>query len=56
MKVEGESKQIGKGDICSIERGKKFSYENTSGSMAILALVHTPPFDLNSEVTLNDDL
>jgi mannose-6-phosphate isomerase-like protein (cupin superfamily) len=54
MTVEGEERLIEKGDICSISKGMKFSYKNITRSTVTLALIHTPPFDLNSEVVVNE--
>lgn len=38
------------GDFCIIKKGSIFSYHNTSESVVMLVLVHTPNFDLNEEV------
>jgi len=40
------------GDCCLISCGDHFSYRNNSGTTAILALVHTPSFELTAEVFL----
>ena len=48
--VEGESYDLFPGDVCVILKDQKFSYKNDSGEPAKLILVHTPSFDLESEV------
>ena len=37
-------------DFVFVEQGKRFAYRNDSSSPATLVLVHTPSFDLESEV------
>ena len=37
-------------DFCWVGKGQRFSYENPSSDPARLLLVHTPSFDLESEV------
>jgi mannose-6-phosphate isomerase-like protein (cupin superfamily) len=48
--VEDESYRLAPGDVCVILKGQRFSYRNTSGKPARVVLVHTPRFDLQSEV------
>ena len=48
--VDEESYELEKGDLCLIEKGQRFSYENVSLEKATLLLFHTPSFDLDSEV------
>lgn len=48
--LDGESQALKAGDFCFVERGRRFSYVNTSGTPATLVLVHTPSFDLREEV------
>ncbi len=38
------------GDACIIRQGLRFSYENKTGAIARLLLVHTPSFELGEEV------
>ena len=38
------------GDFCLVRQGEIFSYRNTQASDARLVLVHTPSFELDSEV------
>jgi mannose-6-phosphate isomerase-like protein (cupin superfamily) len=38
------------GDFCLVTQGQAFSYRNVTPHAAELVLVHTPPFDLKSEV------
>jgi mannose-6-phosphate isomerase-like protein (cupin superfamily) len=53
--VAGERTELGEGDLCLIEKGERFSYENPYEEEATLVLFHTPPFDLASEVLLEED-
>ncbi len=56
--IEGEIKfninqneyKLKTGDFCIIKKGDKFKYKNNSKNNVILALIHTPNFDLNEEV------
>ena len=48
--VEDRIFGLGTGDVCVILKGQRFSYRNTSGEQTRLILVHTPSFDLESEV------
>ena len=50
FEVEGESYQLIPGDVCVILKRQRFSYRNTSEEPARVVLVHTPKFDLQSEV------
>lgn len=40
------------GDLCIIKRGQHFSYTNNSPKPAKMILVHTPSFDIESEVIM----
>jgi mannose-6-phosphate isomerase-like protein (cupin superfamily) len=40
-------------DFCLVEQGKRFAYRNDGTAPATLVLVHTPPFDLASEVFIS---
>lgn len=48
--LEGRDFTLGEGDFCLVERGKRFRYRNDAKIPASLVLVHTPSFDLGSEV------
>ena len=48
--LQGDRFVLGQGDFCFIEQGKRFAYANRGSSPASLVLVHTPNFDLDSEV------
>ena len=41
------------GDFCLVRQGQSFSYKNAGPIDAQLVLVHTPSFDLASEVFVN---
>ena len=42
--------ELAAGDLCIIQQGDRFSYENTTEEVAKVLLVHTPSFDLSQEV------
>ena len=48
--IQAEVSVLSSGDFCLIPRGQHFSYRNTTGTPSILHHVHTPSFDLDSEV------
>jgi mannose-6-phosphate isomerase-like protein (cupin superfamily) len=48
--VEDKVSELLAGDVCIIPKGQWFSYRNTSEEKAKLVLIHTPSFDLESEV------
>ena len=48
--LEGAELALGPHDFCFVEQGKRFAYRNESSSPATLVLVHSPSFDLESEV------
>ena len=48
--VEDRVNNLAAGDVCVIPKGQRFLYRNTSEEKAKLVLVHTPSFDLESEV------
>ncbi len=52
---DGETFQLGPGDFCLVRRGERFRYANLEPERAALVLVHTPSFDLDSEVFVDDD-
>ena len=49
----GDQEQtLSTGDFCLIRKGEQYSYQNNSNDTAVLCHVHTPSFDLDSEVFL----
>ena len=48
--LDGKAIQLGEGDFCLVEKGKRFSYRNGGSAPATLVLVHTPSFRLEAEV------
>ena len=48
--IDGEDHQLEPGDCCIVLQGHHFSYENPGDEIAKLLLVHTPSFDIQSEV------
>ncbi|MGR3301610.1 MAG: cupin domain-containing protein [Candidatus Scalindua sp.] len=48
--VDKESYDLSEGDVCIIRQGQRFSYVNLSDKPAKLILIHTPNFDIESEV------
>jgi quercetin dioxygenase-like cupin family protein len=48
--IENDSYSLAPGDVCIIVKGQRFSYRNATGDMAKVVLVHTPEFDVQSEV------
>jgi len=48
--IAGLHYDICEGDICVILQGQRFSYRNLKDETAKIVLVHTPSFDLDSEV------
>ena len=51
----GETFQLGQGDFCLVRKGERFRYTNVETERATLVLVHTPSFDLDSEVFVDND-
>ena len=48
--LEDQIADLDAGDFCLVPQGKRFSYSNVGSSLAVLALVYTPSFELNAEV------
>jgi mannose-6-phosphate isomerase-like protein (cupin superfamily) len=48
--LDGKLQVLSTGDFCVVLRGQHFSYRNLGPHEAQLHLVHTPGFDLDSEV------
>jgi mannose-6-phosphate isomerase-like protein (cupin superfamily) len=47
--VGGESSELGPADVCIVRRGERFEYANRTSRTVRLTLVHTPPFDPDTE-------
>lgn len=52
--VEGEVSELAAGDFCLVRQGQRFWYENAAEEPATLLLVHTPPYDPDAEVFVED--
>jgi mannose-6-phosphate isomerase-like protein (cupin superfamily) len=50
--LDGQQQVLSAGDFCVVPQGQHFSYLNRELKEAQICLVHTPCFDLNSEVFL----
>lgn len=48
--VDGKAFDLAAGDACVVTKGQRFSYKNGEREAARLLLIHTPDFDLGSEV------
>ena len=48
--LQGEEFSLERGDFCFVQQGKRFAYANRGASLARLVLIHTPSFELDSEV------
>ena len=48
--LSGEEYDLASGDFCLVRQGRHSRYENRTGEPASLLLVHTPSFDLDSEM------
>ena len=48
--LDGVECALTAGDFCLVRQGQRFWYENRAAEAATLILVHTPSFDLASEV------
>jgi mannose-6-phosphate isomerase-like protein (cupin superfamily) len=48
--LNGEEHDLIEGDLCVVDKGQRFSYVNRTPDAARLLLVHTPTFQLDSEV------
>lgn len=53
--LEGVEYDLSEGDLCLVKKEQAFSYQNDTGEMARLVLVHTPPFDMEAEVFLEEN-
>lgn len=49
-----EEFDLNKGDFCLVKQGERFNYKNVQTSNAQLVLMHTPAFDLDSEIFVNE--
>ncbi len=50
FQIDGDPIILNAGDLCVIKRGQHFSYSNNSPKPVKMILVHTPSFNLESEV------
>ncbi len=48
--LDGDEYDLMAGDLCVVDQGRHFSYINRTQDAARLLLVHTPTFQLDSEV------
>lgn len=48
--VGDQEADLSAGDVCVVRQGERFAYSNPGSDAARLILVHTPGFDLASEV------
>ena len=48
--LNGEEYDLTSGDFCLVRQGQHFRYENRTEEPVTLLLVHTPSFDLDSEM------
>ena len=44
--------ELSEKDLCIVRKGQHFSYRNDTNYLTVLILIHTPSFDLNSEVLI----
>lgn len=52
--LDGEQHVLSAGDFCVVLQGQHFSYLNPELKEAQICLVHTPSFDLSSEVFIDN--
>lgn len=48
--VDDQPVNLSTGDVCIVYQGARFSYENKTGVVAKVLLVHTPCFEMAEEV------
>lgn len=48
--VDNQVLNLSTSDVCIINQGTRFSYENQTGEAAKLLIVHTPSFELDKEI------
>ena len=48
--LEDDEVELLKGDFCIVSKGQQFSYRNNTQRSTIIILIHTPSFDIDSEV------
>lgn len=53
--LDGEARALRAGDFCFVRRGRRFSYANQTAALATLVLTHTPSFDLQDEVFVDQE-
>lgn len=52
--VNDSTAELGEGDCCIVYMGEHFSYKNNTSEPATLLLLHTPSFDLQAEVFVDE--
>lgn len=52
--LNGAEYDLAAGDFCLVRQGEHFWYENQTEELATLILVHTPSFELASEVFIQE--
>ena len=50
LQLEDQQLDLKQGDLCVIKQGQRFRYQNNDQETAVLVLVHTPDFQIDSEV------
>jgi mannose-6-phosphate isomerase-like protein (cupin superfamily) len=53
--VNGVEHVLSRGSFLLVSRGQRFSYQNSGAESVHLILVHTPSFDLESEVFVEEN-
>jgi len=51
--LDGDEHDLTAGDLCLVDQGQHFSCVNRTQDVARLLLMHTPSFDLESEVVVD---
>ena len=52
--LKGAEYDLAVGDFCLVRQGERFWYENQTERLTTLLLVHTPSFELESEVFIEE--
>jgi mannose-6-phosphate isomerase-like protein (cupin superfamily) len=52
--LKGAEYDLAAGDFCLVRQGERFWYENQTEGLTTLLLVHTPNFELESEVFIGE--
>ena len=51
-----EEYTLAEGDFCFVKKGQRFKYRNSSSIPTTLVLVHSPSFDLESEIFVAENV